>query len=123
VLYDFLAHNPWYAAFGVGYKTLPYSTFVGSTVIADNAYLGLLVETGVAGLAAFIVLNAVILRTAWIARRSPRPRARFFGEWIFCFWCGEMVQMLSGDLITYWRVLPVYFWVLGTAARLSEEDA
>ena len=123
VLYDFLAHSPWFLGFGVGYKTLPYSTFVGSTVIADNTYLGLLVETGVAGLAAFIALNVVILRTGWIARRSSEPQARFFGEWIFCFWCGEIVQMLSGDLITYWRVLPVYFWVLGTAARLAREDA
>ena len=123
VLYDFLAHSPWYLAFGVGYKTLPYSTFVGSTVIADNTYLGLLVETGVVGLAAFIALNIVILRSAWVARRSSRPQAQFFGEWIFCFWCGEMVQMMSGDLITYWRVLPVYFWVLGTAARLTQEDA
>jgi hypothetical protein len=123
VLYDFLAHSPWYLAFGVGYKTLPYSTFVGSTVIADNTYLGLLVETGFVGLAAFIALNVVILRTAWMARRSAQPQAQFFGEWIFCFWCGEMVQMMSGDLITYWRVLPVYFWVLGTAARLTREDA
>jgi O-antigen ligase len=123
VLYDFLAHSPWYLAFGVGYKTLPYSTFVGSTVIADNTYLGLLVETGVVGLAAFIALNVVILRTAWMARQSSRPQAQFFGEWIFCFWCGEMIQMMSGDLITYWRVLPVYFWVLGTAARLTREDA
>jgi O-antigen ligase len=123
VLYDFLAHSPWYLALGVGYKTLPYSTFVGSTVIADNTYLGLLVETGVVGLAAFIALNVVILRTAWIALRSSRPQAQFFGEWIFCFWCGELVQMMSGDLITYWRVLPVYFWVLGTAARLTREDA
>jgi len=123
VLYDFLAHSPGYLAFGVGYKTLPYSTFVGSTVIADNTYLGLLVETGVVGLAAFIALNVLILRTAWMARRCSRPQAQFFGEWIFCFWCGEMVQMMSGDLITYWRVLPVYFWVLGTAARLTREDA
>jgi hypothetical protein len=30
---------------------------------------------------------------------------------------GQAVQMLSGDLITYWRVLPVYFWVLAIAAR------
>lgn len=123
VLYDFLAHSPWYLASGVGYKTLPYSTFVGSTVIADNTFLGLLVETGVVGLAAFIALNVVILRTGWMARRSSGPQTQFFGEWIFCFWCGEMVQMMSGDLITYWRVLPVYFWVLGTAARLTREDA
>jgi len=123
ILYDFLAREPWQAMFGVGYKTLPYSTFIGSTIIADNTYLGLLVETGVIGLATFIALNAIILRTGWIARRSAGPQAQFFGEWIFCFWCGEMAQMLSGDLITYWRVLPVYFWVLGTAARLTREDA
>ncbi|MGO9261974.1 MAG: hypothetical protein ACLQU1_37575 [Bryobacteraceae bacterium] len=24
---------------------------------------------------------------------------------------------LSGDLLTYWRVLPVYFWVLALAVR------
>ena len=123
VLYDFLAREPWHAVFGVGYKTLPYSNFVGGKVIADNTYLGLLVETGIVGLAAFIGLNIVILRTGWMARRSPRPQAQFFGEWIFCFWCGQLVQMLSGDLITYWRVLPVYFWVLGTAARLTQVDA
>lgn len=30
-----------------------------------------------------------------------------------------MVQMLSGDLLTYWRVLPLYFWMLALAVRLS----
>ena len=29
-----------------------------------------------------------------------------------------MVQMLSGDLLTYWRVLPVYFCVLAVAVRV-----
>jgi hypothetical protein len=28
-----------------------------------------------------------------------------------------MVQMLSGDLLTYWRVLPLYLWVLALAVR------
>lgn len=116
-LLDFLAREPWHAVLGVGYKTLPYSNFTGSAVVADNTYLDLLVETGVAGLAAFLALNAAILRTGWRALRSPNPRTAFLGEWIFCFWCGEMAQMFSGDLITYWRALPVYFWVLGAAAR------
>lgn len=118
-LLDFLAREPWHAILGVGYKTLPYSNFLGSTVIADNTYLSLLVETGVVGLAAFLALNAMILRVGWRALRSANPNAAFLGEWIFCFWCGEMVQMFSGDLITYWRALPVYFWVLGAAARLT----
>ena len=40
-----------------------------------------------------------------------------FGAWMLCFWCGQMVQMLSSDVLTYWRVLPLYFWVLALAVR------
>jgi O-antigen ligase len=122
-LLDFLAREPWHAILGIGYKTLPYSDIAGESVIADNTYLGLLVETGILGLTAFAVLNATLLRTAFRAARSSRPGAAFFGTWIFCFWSGQLVQMLSGDLITYWRVLPVYFWVLATAAREAGGEA
>lgn len=117
VLIEFLKQHPWHAILGVGYKTLPYSSFTGEPVVADNTYLGLLVETGVVGLAAFLALNVVILRTGWKALRSTDPMAAFLGEWIFCFWCGQLVQMFSGDLITYWRALPLYFWVLAVGAR------
>jgi hypothetical protein len=113
----FLAAHPWHAILGIGYKTLPYSDFIGHAVVADNMYLSLLVETGVVGLAAFFLLNFAILRTAWRAARRDDSRASFFGTWIFCFWIGELFQMLSGDLFTYWRVLPLYFWVLAMAAR------
>jgi O-antigen ligase len=116
-LANFLADRPWHALFGIGFKTLPYSRFVGTELVADNTYLSLLVETGVIGLSAFLFLNWHILRGGLAAARSTNPRAAFLGQWIFCFWAGEMVQMLSGDLVTYWRVLPVYFWVLGTAMR------
>ena len=34
---------------------------------------------------------------------------------MFCFWLGECFQMLSADMLTYWRVLPVYFLVLAWA--------
>ena len=113
----FLLQQPWHALFGVGYKTLPYSNFTGATLIADNTYLSLLAETGLVGLITFLMLNIAILRTGLRCARSNQPRASFFGTWIFCFWTGEVVQMLSGDLITYWRVLPIYLWVLATAAR------
>jgi O-antigen ligase len=116
-LTDFLAAHPWHLLFGIGYKTIPYTDYVGASVVGDNTYLSLLVETGAIGLIAFALLNWAILRTALHAARSGAIRASFFGTWIFCFWCGELVQMLTGDLITYWRVLPVYFWVLATAAR------
>jgi O-antigen ligase len=123
ILFDFLAHEPWHAILGIGYKTLPYSNFIGTTVIADNTFLSLLVETGIFGLAAFIALNVAILRTGRRAMNSANPMAAFLGEWIFCFWCGQIVQMFSGDLITYWRVWPVYLWVVAAAARQTEAVA
>jgi O-antigen ligase len=116
---EFLIERPWYAVFGVGYKTLPYSEIAGGPLVVDNMYLTLLVETGVAGLAAFLLLNARIFQAAYRASQRQERWTSFFGTWIFCFWAGEMVQMVSGDLFTYWRVLPLYFWVLGTAVRLA----
>jgi len=116
---NFLVQHPWHLLFGIGYKTIPYTNYIGAHVVADNTYLSLLVETGIAGLFAFAALNIAILRTAYRAARSDKSDAAFFGTWMFCFWCGEVVQMLSGDLITYWRVLPLYFWVLATAVRES----
>jgi hypothetical protein len=117
-LLDWAAANPWQTLFGVGYKTLPYTDYLGSNVVADNMYLSLLVETGVAGLAALLWLNVSILRAAGRAARAADPRRSFFGTWMLCFWAGQSVQMLSGDLLTYWRVLPVYFWVLALAVRV-----
>jgi hypothetical protein len=117
LLARFLAENPWHWLIGVGYKTLPYSNAAGAPVVADNMYLSLLVETGIAGLGALLWLCAAILRAGYRAASSPDREASFFGTWIFCFWAGQMAQMLSGDLLTYWRVLPLYFWVLAMAGR------
>ncbi|MGJ5817448.1 O-antigen ligase family protein [Paludibaculum fermentans] len=114
-LATFLIEHPWHLMFGVGYKTLPYSDVAGGPVIADNMYLSLLVETGGVGLFAFLALNAAILRAGW------RARSTFYGAWIFSFWTGQTIQMLSGDLLTYWRVIPVYFWVLAQTIRTEHE--
>lgn len=111
----FLAAHPWHAILGIGYKTLPYSDFIGQTTVTDNMYLSLLAETGAVGLAAFFLLNFAILRTAWRAAQRGDSRVSFFGSWIFCFWIGQLIQMFSGDLFTYWRALPLYFWVLAMA--------
>jgi len=113
----FLAEHPWHALLGVGYKTLPYSNFIGQPVVADNMYLSLLAETGLLGLSALLFLCYAMLRASLKAARGADPRQSFFGAWFFCFWVGQMFQMLSGDLLTYWRVLPVYFLVLAVAAR------
>jgi len=111
-----LAENPWVLFTGVGYKTLPYSEVAGRQLIVDNMYLSLLAETGVVGLACFLALNFAILSTAWRARRS------FHGMWLFSFWVGQVFQMMSGDLFTYWRVIPVYFWVMGQADRVNRSE-
>jgi len=116
-LLRFLAEHPWHALIGVGYKTLPYSSITGQPIVADNMYLSILVETGVFGLAALIVLNWAILRAGYRAARSADAERSFYGTWIFCFWAGQAVQMFSADLLTFWRVLPVYFWVLAMAVR------
>jgi hypothetical protein len=107
-----IADHPWQTLLGIGYKTLPYTDHLGAPVIADNMYLSLLVETGIAGLAALVWLNVSILRAS--ARRADT----FCGLWMLCFWFGESAQMASGDLLTYWRVLPVYFFVLALALRV-----
>jgi O-antigen ligase len=114
---EFLAQHPWHALFGIGYKTLPYSDYLGRTVITDNMYLSLLAETGIVGLGAMLWLSLQILRSAQRAAASPDPQRGFFGSWIFAFWAGQLVQMFTGDLLTYWRVLPLYFWVLAVAVR------
>jgi O-antigen ligase/polysaccharide polymerase Wzy-like membrane protein len=119
VLLQFLTEHPWHAVLGIGYKTLPYSDYVGQTVITDNMYLSMLVETGILGLAALIWLNISILRSARHAALHASQTASFLGTWMFCFWSGQSVQMLSADLLTYWRVLPLYFLVLAWAVRES----
>jgi O-antigen ligase len=122
LLADFLLAHPWHALLGVGYKTLPYSNFVGAGTIADNMYLSLLAETGVVGLIALLALNGAILTTAYRAAGAADPVRAFCGTWMFCFWAGQVVQMFSVDLLTFWRVLPVYFFVLGVAARADSHE-
>ena len=115
----FMAEHPWQTMLGIGYKTLPYTEYLGKPVIADNMYLSLLVETGLGGLIALVALNAAILHTCYRATR----KGSFYGKWLFCFWMGEVVQMLTGDILTYWRVLPVYFWVLAQATKDAYADS
>lgn len=121
VLSGFIGAHPWYVLLGIGYKTLPYSDFIGRATIGDNMYLTLLVETGLVGLGAMLFLLWQILRASLRAARSLKPRAAFLGAWSFSFWVGQLFQMFSGDLLTYWRVMPVYFFVLALAVR--ETDA
>jgi O-antigen ligase len=117
LLTRYLIAHPWHAILGIGYKTLPYSDFIGQTSVADNTYLGLLIETGIAGFTALLVWNFFVLRASYRASQSEDSGRSFCGTWMLCFWAGQIVQMFSGDLLTYWRVLPVYTCVLALAVR------
>ncbi len=121
-LVAFLAADPGNLLTGIGYKTLPYSDSAGQALIADNMYLSMLVETGMFGLLLLLLLHAAVLNAAYRAVRSADAWTSFLGTWIFCFWVGEMFQMLSVDALTYWRVLPIYFAVLGIAVRGTKPD-
>lgn len=116
-LVNYMSDESWKLVLGIGYKTLPISGISDSPLIADNTYLSVLIETGVLGLAALIALNFTIIRRAYRAARSSNLSQSFLGTWMFCFWLGESVQMLSGDLLTYWRILPAFFCVMALADR------
>lgn len=109
----FMADHPWKVLLGIGYKTLPNTAYFGAPLIADNMYLSALIETGVFGLASLLLLNIAVLHGSWRSLRA----GSFFGKWMFCFWVGEVLQMFTADVLTYWRVLPIYLWVLAQAMR------
>ncbi len=121
-LIGYLAENPERLFFGIGYKTLPYTGYLGRPVIADNMYLSILVEAGWLGLAALLLLSAsVLIRGYREASGGSSSLRRACGATAMGFWCGFLIQMFSGDVLTYWRVLPVVFALLAVGER--DEDS
>ncbi len=110
-----LADHPSRLLLGAGYKTLATTNAAGAPLIVDNQWLAALGATGLLGVAALAILLAAILRSSWRAARSADATASLLGLWSFCFWAGQLVQMLFVDLMTYWRVLPLYLAVLALA--------
>ena len=119
LLLEHIADHPLILLTGIGFKTLPYTTYFGEPLVADNMYLSIMVEAGLLGLAIMLALCGAMLAASLRARRGGDPAARFFGTWFLCFWMGQLVQMLSVDVLTYWRVLPLALFVLAMARRAS----
>lgn len=120
-LWEYVESHPGRLLFGVGYKTLPYAGLDGEPVIADNTYFSMLVETGLMGLAALVWLHLTVVRCTWRwATSSGTALGRVVGLGICSFWCGLIFQMLSGDTLTYWRVLPWLFAMLAAGLREAE---
>jgi O-antigen ligase len=122
LLIDYLTEHPERLLWGIGYKTLPYTAHLGGPAIADNMFLSLLIETGWLGLAALLILSASILLHGFRqARAAASPLLRACGAAVLAFWAGFMIQMLSGDVLTYWRILPAVFALLAIGQR--DEDS
>jgi O-antigen ligase len=124
-LISYLHEHPWQAVVGIGYKTLPYTGYLGRPVVADNMYLSLLIETGVFGLVSLLALHFAVLVSTyrWVKssqRAGRNDMRRLFGLWLFAFWCGFAVQMSSGDVLTYWRVLAAIVAALAVGVREAE---
>jgi len=68
--------NGYSTAFGMAGQQLllgrGFGTFLPAYVIVDNQYLGLLVELGIAGLIAFLLLVSAGILCAWQARRLAK---------------------------------------------------
>jgi O-antigen ligase len=121
-LISFFADHPEYLMFGIGYKTLPHTHLFGRPIIADNGYLSLTFETGLIGLAAFLWLNRAILGAAYRRSQQKNPAAAVGSAFFFAFWCGQLVQMVTGDLFTYWRNMVVFFGALALVQNVPEDS-
>ncbi len=120
LLLNFLAEHPEKLLLGIGYGTLPHTDVFGRPVVGDNMYLSMLVETGILGVTVMGIFLAALIGTAYRISRSNDTTASLVGTWLFCFWIGQLAQMLSVDVLTFWRVLPLYLGLLGMAAYRAD---
>jgi len=97
--------------FGSGIGTfLPYINYqVGFN--SHQTWLGLLIETGVLGLAAFIALLVVTGRQLARARRSAPEDVRTVVEGVVAAWVGALAGSFTNDAFGL-PSLAVYLWVL-----------
>src|SRR5437867_11445345 len=112
--------QPQYLLFGIGYKTLPVTRLFHGEIITDNGYLSLLLETGVAGLAGFLLLSRSVLRTFFSLARAGSEIPAFWSTVIFSIWCGELVQLLAADAYTYWRNIIIITALMALTLNLAE---
>jgi len=89
--------------FGIGYKMLPEKV-----VMADNNYLCFLAEGGIAGALVWLLwLVSVTVAAARAARRHS------LGACVLAAWVGMLANMMSADVMTYWRTVGLFMSILG----------
>jgi hypothetical protein len=100
--------EPRYLFFGIGYKTLTVTRLFHGEIITDNGYLSLLLETGIAGLAGFLLFSSSILTVFFRLAHSAHQSTAFWATVLFSIWCGELVLLLAADAYTYWRNISIF---------------
>jgi O-antigen ligase len=115
-----IQEHPQHLIFGIGYKTLPVTRVFGSEIITDNGYLSLLVETGVAGLAGFMILTGAVLKTFFRLTRSADGRVAFWSAVVFSIWCGQLTLLLAADAYTYWRNMTVIAALMALTMNIAD---
>ncbi len=108
-LFGFFGDRPGLLLFGIGYKSVASTHLFATNLIVDNGYLSLLFETGILGLATWFLLLLTLLHQLFEVRSHGSQIQNLYASFLFAFWCGQMVQMMTGDILTYWRNLVVYF--------------
>lgn len=122
-IFSILYRYPHYFLLGVGYKTLPLTRLFGEQIITDNGFLNLLLETGILGLATFMIFLLSILKTFQRLSRTKNPVISFWATFLFAFWCGQSVQLLAADSYTYWRNMAVYVALMAMVENWAEREA
>ena len=107
--------GPFYRLMGIGYKSLPFSTFAQqahwtSLLSGDNQFITTLVEQGIVGLALLLILNGALLFKLWEAARN---RTSFRGHWarlLAIYWTAQVLFVFPVlDYFAIFRLLPIVF--------------
>jgi O-antigen ligase len=119
---DIIREYPQYLIFGIGYKTLTFTRLFHGELIADNGYLSLLLETGVVGLAGFLIFSGAILHTfSRLARQKNDPIA-FWAAVMLSIWAGELIQLLAVDAYTFWRSMVILTALMALIMNRAERS-
>ncbi|GAA1788833.1 O-antigen ligase family protein [Agromyces lapidis] len=110
--WEFIEKHPF---FGRG-----FSTFLPQYRILDNQYLGLLIELGVIGTAAFVGLLVVVMRTAVLSRRgSADPRTRSLAQALLALVAAAACGFATFDAFGFPQVTAALFLGIGAIGALS----
>ncbi|WP_375431134.1 O-antigen ligase family protein [uncultured Friedmanniella sp.] len=109
--FEFIRQHP---VFGRG-----ISTFLPSYRILDNQYLGLLIETGVVGLVAFLALLATTLVVAQkMSRALPDPTDRSLARSLMATIASAALACATFDAFGFPQVSGMLFFAIGAVGSL-----